>query len=82
MASLVKRGSRSTPKWFVKWDVRTVDGKTKQKWKLLPGIVTAPDAHGELARVERALSKDEDPFPTPDRADVGRGAVPEVDRHG
>src|SRR6266496_3110953 len=63
MASLVKRGSRSQPKWFVKWDVRTVDGKTKQKWKLLPGIVTAPDAHGELARVERALSKNEDPFP-------------------
>ena len=45
MAHLVKRGSRSLPKWFVKWDVRTVDGKTKQKWKLLPGIVTAPDAH-------------------------------------
>ena len=62
MASLVKRGTRSAPKWFVKWDVRTVDG-TKQKWKLLPGIVTAPDAHEELARVERALSKGEDPFP-------------------
>ena len=62
MASLVKRGTQSAPKWFVKWDVRTVDG-TKQKWKLLPGIVTAPDAHGELARVERALSKGQDPFP-------------------
>lgn len=63
MATLVKRGTRSAPKWFVKWDVRTVEGKTKQKWKLLPGIVTAPDAHGELARVERALSKGMDPFP-------------------
>ena len=62
MASLVKRGTRSAPKWFVKWDVRTVDG-TKQKWKLLPGILTAPDAHGELVRVERALSKGMDPFP-------------------
>jgi len=63
MASLVKRGTRSAPKWFVKWDVRTADGKAKQKWKLLPGIITAPDAHEELARVERALSKGEDPFP-------------------
>jgi hypothetical protein len=46
-------------------EVGRSDGRREDEAKVeaAPRIITAPDAHGELARVERALSKNEDPFP-------------------
>jgi hypothetical protein len=38
MATIIKRGSRTAPKFFVKFDVGvTADGKRVQRVKLLPG---------------------------------------------
>jgi len=63
MASIVKRGTRSAPQFHVKWTVTTADGKPKQIWKRLRGVETQKQAIDELARIERALGKGEDPFP-------------------
>lgn len=63
MASIVKRGTRAAPQFHVKWIATTADGKPKQIWKRLRGVETRKQATDELARIERALDKGEDPFP-------------------
>jgi len=66
MATILKRGSRAAPKFFIKYDVGvTEDGKRVQRMKLLRGVENALQARQEAARVERAVGAGQDPFPGP-----------------
>jgi integrase len=66
MATIVKRGSRTAPKFFIKYDAGvTEDGKRVQRMKLLRGVLNAQQARQEAARVERAIEAGADPFPGP-----------------
>src|SRR5215831_8537690 len=57
MASIVRRGSRSEPRFFAKWSITTADGEKKQRWRLLPGIVTLKDARAALPEIERKVAE-------------------------
>jgi hypothetical protein len=66
MATILKRGSRAAPKFFIKYDVGvTEDGKRVQRMKLLRGVENVLQARQEAARVERAVGAGVDPFPVP-----------------
>jgi integrase len=60
MATIIKRGTRSEPKFFVSFRQGN-----QQRTKLLKGIIEKADARQELARVERELAAGRDPFPEP-----------------
>jgi integrase len=66
MATIIKRGARTAPKFYVKYDVGiSEDGKRVQSMKLLRGVVNAEQARQEAARVERDVRARKDPFPGP-----------------
>jgi integrase len=66
MATIIKRGSRTAPKYFIKYDPGvTADGSRVQRMKLLRGIDNMPAARQEAARVEREIAAGRDPFPGP-----------------
>ncbi len=66
MATILKRGNRTAPRFFVKYDAGvTADGRRVQRMKLLPGVRDAPQARQVAARIERDLSAGRDPFPPP-----------------
>jgi integrase len=66
MATILKRGTRTAPRFFVKYDAGvTTDGKRVQRMKLLRGVQNVLQARQEAARVERAVGAGEDPFPGP-----------------
>jgi integrase len=65
MATVLKRGTRTAPKFYVKYDAGvTAEGKRVQRMKLLRGVLDAPQARQEAARVEREVAAGRDPFPT------------------
>ena len=66
MATIIKRGSRTAPKFFVKYDAGvTANGQRVQRMKLLRGIDNMPGARQEAARIEREIAAGRDPFPGP-----------------
>jgi integrase len=66
MATILKRGSRAAPKFFIKYDVGVTEGgKRVQRMKLLRGVENVLQARQEAARVERAVGAGQDPFPGP-----------------
>jgi integrase len=66
MATIIKRGSRAAPKFYVKYDIGiTEDGKRVQRMKLLRGVENVLQARQEVARVERSVGARENPFPGP-----------------
>ncbi len=48
--------------YFVKWDV-VVDGKKKQRWHKLAGVVDAGEASAKRYEIEKRIASGEDPFP-------------------
>lgn len=69
MASLVRRGTRTAPKWFVKFDHDVDEGgtlKRKQRWKLLEGFApkakSDPALQDEFNRIKREIAAGRDPF--------------------
>jgi integrase len=66
MATILKRGTRAAPRFFVKYDAGvTTDGTRVQRMKLLRGVQNVLQARQEAARVERAVGGGHDPFPGP-----------------
>ena len=66
MATIIKRGSRTAPKFFIKFNAGvTADGKRVQRMKLLPGVRDMPAARQQAAVVEREIAAGRDPFPGP-----------------
>jgi integrase len=61
MACIVKRGSRSAPRYYVKH--QPLVGAAFMR--LLPGVVNKDQAADELARIKRELAAGRDPFPDP-----------------
>jgi integrase len=61
MACIVKRGSRSAPRYYVKH--QPLVGAAFMR--VLPGVVNKDQAVEGLARIERALAAGRDPFPGP-----------------
>ena len=65
MAAIVKRGTRSEPKFYVQYNRgRTVDGKPVRSTRQLKGVRNLFQARQEAARVERELAAGRDPFAT------------------
>ena len=69
MASLVRRGTRTAPVWFVKYEHDVdEDGtlKRKQRWKKLEGFApkakTDPALQDEFNRIKREIGAGRDPF--------------------
>jgi len=74
MATILKRGNRTAPKFFIKYDAGvTQDGKRVQRMKLLRGVRDALQARQEAARVEREIAAGRDPFPGPRIVPSGTG---------
>src|SRR5947207_551614 len=66
MATIIKRGSRTAPKFFIKFDAGvTADGQRVQRMKLLRGVRDMPEARQQAAWVEREITAGRDPFPGP-----------------
>jgi integrase-like protein len=66
MATILKRGTRAAPRFFLKYDAGvTTDGTRVQRMKLLRGVQNVLQARQEAARVERAVGGGHDPFPGP-----------------
>src|SRR5215831_6073671 len=64
MSTIIKRGTRSAPKFFAKFDAGvTADGKRVQRMKLLVGVHDLPTARQEVARIEREVAAGRNPFP-------------------
>src|SRR4051812_11272681 len=64
MAGILKRGSRSAPKFYIQFDRgHTPDGRRVRSTKLLEGVENILQARQELARVEREVAAGRDPFP-------------------
>jgi integrase len=65
MAAIVKRGTRSAPKFYVQYHRgRTTDGEPVRCSRLLKGVQNLLQARQEAARVERELAAGRDPFAT------------------
>jgi hypothetical protein len=64
MAAIVKRGTRSAPKFYVQFvRGRTPGGDPVRATRLLKGVQNILDARQEAARVEREVAAGRDPFP-------------------
>jgi hypothetical protein len=81
MATILKRGTRAAPRFFVKYDTGvTTDGTRVQRMKLLRGVQNVLQARQEAARVERAVGAGQTPSPDrpfyPVRRVVGSNSGP------
>src|SRR5262245_60466828 len=63
MAGILKRGSRSAPRFYVQFDRgQTPDGARIRSTRVLKGVENMFQARQEPARVERELAAGRDPF--------------------
>jgi integrase len=63
MAGIVKRGSRTAPKFYIQVHRRYLENGKRLRWtRLLKGVQNMFQARQELARVERELAAGADPF--------------------
>ena len=63
MAAIVKRGTRSNPKFYIQFSRgQTPDGEPVRCTRLLKGVQNLNQARDEVARVERELAAGRDPF--------------------
>jgi integrase len=72
VASIKTRGPKNARRYYVNYDVgRTTEGQRIQRMHLLKGVTNLVDARQELARVERDVVADRDPFAPVVKEQVG-----------